>query len=997
MAADQTPREADVTTQEETTNITPFLLASIGALLMLMFGGVLFSSGAPLCKTKTFSDSKYKRKFEQQYGRRKIRFHNVPEKIALEPCPVLQQENNDIVDAVKKEYQDLPQYQPVSSIVSNIVGLHGHTCAVSSPKPEVIERGASPTHLTGNEGTLESERPLSRDKRTFIILEHDDKPKCKILSATLHDKSSIMKDNNRQRAPSASSGIGTNSQETFEIDSLEEFPLSENGSKLLDETVILDSNDKVFPSDSTPKTILPNIDRGVYSGGRLSVLQLERAPSCLCVKGCNCTIHGTYTVKTEMLQGSKGMTDERLTWGDIALSINSTTAHESQSYRDLSVCADTLKPQTPPADVSWKITTRNAAERSPLRRADLEKWLYDVEESRRECDQSCTQTLFESLDAETEIHRKDFSFPETTKPISGQRKMSAPLQESLKLLKRLQVICEEDLQVAQSESLVHRGGRESCLKIVRAPSSLCVCGGNCKARCQIEVIADQSSAPSILLGDDTIRDDASDILNTEQELASTRTERIARGGTETNFKCIRASSEICIHGPSCQFHCQKMKEEAENTRKREMMGRKHQELGCHNTNSEIEEFRGASSFGKEQYSYKYRIMLHQGSEPGAFSDDSLRKEERRVNIIRGASSFGGSGMTSTQYLSPGDESVRGASSFALKPANDNEMKLDELRGASSFAPLDESIAGTSSVTLSLAVESEGESFVSDKSLNNSKGDSTFNPRSCVDKLGDTTPVAKDEVKQGFQTNSSRSTESCKEECRLDHNNNSRVKYLSEKEPRGGKTECRELDDRVVITRNKKEDEQRKTSHKPTLKVGKDLTMMSTLLHALQKSGEQRNTETATHDRRTSQRVNKEKTTETNCNAGSAGNLKFAVFYKGANSSTPLLYVSVLGLQEVPDTIITNQHRAYVRLCLFPKFTTWRRTKTHNVSEKVLIIKDHFIISDVKPSDLEEAILRFEVVCVNKEERIIGQVEIPLVELKSRDKLKRTAALQSPKV
>ena len=857
---------------------------------------------------------------------------------------------------------------------------------MSFPKPEVIERGASPIHVTGNEGTLDCERPFRRDKRTFIRLEHDDKPKCKILSATLHDKSSIMKDN-RQRVPSASSGIGTNSQETFEIDSLEDFPLSENGLKLLDETVLLDSNDKVFPSDSASKTIIPNIDRGVYSGGRLSVLQLERAPSCLCVKGCNCTIHGTCAVKTEALQGRKGMTDERLTWGDIALSINSTTAPGSQRYRDLSVCADTLKPQTPPADVSWKITTGNAAERSPLRRADLEKWLHDVEDSRREGDQSCTQTLFESLDAETEIHRKDFSYPATTKPISGQRKMSAPLQESLKLLKRLQVICEEDLQLAQTESLVHRGGRESCLKTVRAPSSLCVCGGSCKVRCQVQVTADQSSAPSILFGDDTIHEDTSNILNTEQELVSTRTDRIARGGTENNFKCIRASSEMCIHGPSCQFHCQKMKEEAENTRKREMMGRKRQELGCHNTNSETDEFRGASSFGNEQYSYKYKIMLQQGSEPSAFSDNSFLREECRDSNIRGASSFGGSGMTSTEHEFPGDENVRGASSFALKQANDSEMKLDELRGASSFAPLDESIAGTSSVTLSLAVESEGESFVLDKSLNNSKGDSTFNPRACVDKLGDTTRVSK-KAKQGFQTKSSRSTESCEEECLLDRNNNNRVKYVSEKEPRGGKTERRELDDRGVITRNKKKDEQRKTSHKPTLKVGKDLTMMSTLLHALQKSGERRKIETSNPDRRASQRV-------TNFNAGSAGNIKFAVFYKGANSSTPLLYVSVLGLQEVPDTIITDQHRAYVRFCLFPKFTTWRRTKTHNVSGKVLIIKDHFIISDVKPSDLEKAILRFEVVCVKKEERVIGQVEIPLAELTSRDKLKRTAALQSP--
>ena len=85
---------------------------------------------------------------------------------------------------------------------------------------------------------------------------------------------------------------------------------------------------------------------------------------------------------------------------------------------------------------------------------------------------------------------------------------------------------------------------------------------------------------------------------------------------------------------------------------------------------------------------------------------------------------------------------------------------------------------------------------------------------------------------------------------------------------------------------------------------------------------------------------------------------------------------MLGLQEVSDKLITSLHSAYVRFRLFPKFTTWRRTKTLNISSKELVFKDHFIISGIKPADLEEAILQFDAVNVEEEERIIGHLEVP---------------------
>ena len=65
-------------------------------------------------------------------------------------------------------------------------------------------------------------------------------------------------------------------------------------------------------------------------------------------------------------------------------------------------CSDILRFCTPPADVSGPLTTKNIQERnqSPLRRADLEKWLNDVEEFRRKGKEPYNATLLESSDAE---------------------------------------------------------------------------------------------------------------------------------------------------------------------------------------------------------------------------------------------------------------------------------------------------------------------------------------------------------------------------------------------------------------------------------------------------------------------------------------------------------------------------------------------------------------------------------------------------------------------
>lgn len=1009
--ADQAPEESDFIPQEDATDITPFLFPAIGALLMLMFGGLLFSSGTTLCKTKALPDNKYKRQFEKQYGRRTIRFHNVPKKIAKEPRSVLQQENNDIVDAVKKEYQDLPQYQPVSGLVGSIVGLHGQTCSVNICRPEVVDRGASPVHCMRNENTSDYENPSYREQESDIGLENDSKEDQK-LSIRPYDKYPSRQDNDIERIPTGSSGIGTNSPESFENDSLEEFLFSENGSQPLDEAAVPESTGSGFPVDSTRSCFVPRIDRGVYSGGRLSVLQLECAPSRLCMYNCDCSVHDHKANKMKEPDDVLRRTKERLTWGDVAQNINTrnlTSQHLNESDAD-KTCSGILRLGTPSADVSGLLTVNNLQERkqSPLKRADLEKWLNDVEEFRKVSDESYTKTLFDSSDAETDKLWKQ-------KPISCQRRTRAPLQESQQLLKRLELVSEDDLQLAQKKSPVHRGGRKSCLKTVRAPSSLCLCAGNCGAYCQIDVPPGQSFAPTDTFGESTDIEGFTDILRSQHQFSSTRTERITKGGRWSTLNHVRASSGMCIHGPSCQFHCQKIGNVESITEAAEQKGgsgeidaRKDQELHPKELHWELTKLRGASSFGEGKDSHKYSKFQSQGITHSTSGQRDFQKEECREDNFRGASSFEGLNSAITQQNR--DQDTRGASSFALDPqthlhidnkyakqTNDAQSNLDETRGASCFAPLEESIVGTSSVTLSIAVESEGESFPADTFADKKGSDSTLNQRSCLDKPRDRKREFKTVVKHSLQRKMLQSADNFKENLALDLNSNLSVGHAMEHS--GNHAKDRKVEEkerqsaRESTPEGKPVDEQQhksKNFDKRILKVGKDATMMCTLLNALRREGEQK------RKGHSGDSVTKRNVREnvTNGNETLAGNLKFLVLYKGAGYSTPLLYVSVLGLEGVSDEIITPSHSVYVKFCLLPKFTTWRKTKMLHISDKQLVFKDHFIISGVKPVDLDEAILRFVAVCVREEEKVIGQLEVPLAELKTRVKLKRTCAFHA---
>jgi len=684
---------------------------------------------------------------------------------------------------------------------------------------------------------------------------------------------------------------------------------------------------------------------------------------------------------------------ERLTWGDIALNGNGNLSLESES--DISkACGDMLRCATPSAEISGPLTAENMREmnQSPLRRMNLEKWLDDVEMSRKTGEVAYDQEL-EFPDAKTEKRRRESLTAQRKEFVPGRRKMRAPLQESLQLLKKLQLVQDDDLPLEQNP--VHLGGRESCLDTVRAPSSPCLCGGHCRLHGQNETTSDQCIVPTNVIEDDKETDECTEIARGSHRLDSTRTERVTKGGRQSTLNLLRASSGMCIHGPTCRVHCHKMGTAEVLISESGIESGRSQALSQNQEmHWELKKMRGASVFGESQVS-----LIHNTSNNQVIGDCTQEQNvpmttECGKSELRGASSFADcSRSAKTQEIN--DLNTRGASSFAgqpLRPLRSNhshemnsiESSLGEIRGASGFASLDDSIAGTSSVTLSFAVESDVEGLSADKFLRDRKWGISIgtSDRNCGSKN-----IAKALVnpreKRNHQTTMWKTED---KESLVEPKNNSFICH----DDRGCKIGTIAPAEKMYFSDEQKQHIKRFDER--ILKVGKDTTMMCTLLNALRRDGKQKRKDAETSNHNVIHRIDEENVA--NNREASVGSLKFSVLHKGADSGTPLLYVTVLGLEGVTTETLTTDSTVYIKVCLSPKFTTWRRTRALNVSEK-LVFKDHFIISGVKTVDLEEAVLRFVVVCVGEDEQVIGQLDVPLKELKSRDKFKRTCALRAP--
>lgn len=137
------------------------------------------------------------------------------------------------------------------------------------------------------------------------------------------------------------SGIGINLLDSYEIDSLEEFFISKNDFFDFVEVEILGLWGGVFLNDSVYLFVYV-YDCGVYGGGWLSVLEIKRVFSFMCLMGCSCFIYRIEGGRIDIKLKGVWISDKWFIWGDIVLNLNGNLFFENES--DVSnVCGDMLR------------------------------------------------------------------------------------------------------------------------------------------------------------------------------------------------------------------------------------------------------------------------------------------------------------------------------------------------------------------------------------------------------------------------------------------------------------------------------------------------------------------------------------------------------------------------------------------------------------------------------------------------------------------------------
>ncbi|KAK3733259.1 hypothetical protein QZH41_011102, partial [Actinostola sp. cb2023] len=131
---------------EASPDVTSLVFPAIGAILILVFGGFLLSSGNSCCHV---ASSNKKKNGQENEG---IEFAFMGNSFFPKSFPVLQQENNDVVEAVMETYSDLPQYAPISELMASIPGILPEQ-AIVAKKPETRDACVSPIHGIDHVGT----------------------------------------------------------------------------------------------------------------------------------------------------------------------------------------------------------------------------------------------------------------------------------------------------------------------------------------------------------------------------------------------------------------------------------------------------------------------------------------------------------------------------------------------------------------------------------------------------------------------------------------------------------------------------------------------------------------------------------------------------------------------------------------------------------------------------------------------------------------------------
>ncbi|XP_032226717.2 uncharacterized protein LOC116610130 isoform X2 [Nematostella vectensis] len=561
---------------------TSLIFPALGALFMLLFGGLLLTSASACCKSFS-SNSTGSQSRNEKHKQGGIDFSAfLEEKAHPQVSSVLQQENNDVVDAVKKSYCELPQYAPLSGVMGNVPGMRAEAYSIyGHVQSKTSDKGLSPIHEVTEESDKNIEGAESKKNRN----------------------------SNCQSETRKSDGIqnGNDVEGISKLEKQSDVVSSSSVSISCDQDELYCYSHKRHESpDSRVSVCLSNHMRSdskraenlSHAEGRLSVLKNERAPSDLYRTAQDCSLKQS----------------------------NDTNTHASTTdgFRQL----DNTARNTPGLQVSNQSDTTyndaidNDIIESPLGRFTIEKWLADVidrDTSRQEepsYDWKRKRKL--SKDEQREILRRLQPGIQVKDSSEGKRKGHKPFVTG---------------EIVNRESNVLKGGRLSRLRVVCAPSEMCIHGTACCERnihgtaCCERDIHGTACCERDIHGTACCERDIHGTACCERDIHGTACCERDIHGTACCERDIHGTAccERDIHGTACCEHCSE----------HHQTSIKHEEQGFFS--------------GKSQKHVRVKNITE--SKP------------RNTDVVRGASAFADS--TAEMSNSHGQQdSIRGASAFA---------------------------------------------------------------------------------------------------------------------------------------------------------------------------------------------------------------------------------------------------------------------------------------------------------------------------------------------
>ena len=853
-----------VDTADDLNDATTLVFPAIGAALMLLFGGLLLTT-ATRCGLKD-SESGDLERTGKRFSR-KISFYNVPDQLHCGATSVLQQEDNDIVDAVVKQCDYLKQYQPSYDHIDNCNKSH----ATILSRPKMVDKGLSPIHET------KFDYELSGRVNAGSGLQFHGKGTG---SAEFYQEDVVNKRNGERGTSQQenelklfnSSDIDTRSLFSFDSDSLEQLSLHQDKTERNAEP----SGGK--NSDSGTSTELSSLicskDQFVVKGGRRSVVRSQRAPRPRCIRGCVCSVHQGKSRRPhgERRRAGYGLTTPKATDSESGPENSFSSETVLSDFTSDSTAKKSLL-QAPTADNS--LTTENMKRRSqsPLRKAALERWLADVQEFYPRSSSVLKRKKFETDNTESnhsdsvglkqKCWRKTSREKQTSRrqPITRRVRRTRLDKDSLGLLKKLPISPDSSLENDRDmeEPRLQIGGPTSLSRTVRAPNSFCTINTCCSSHTRHH--------------NPCVSGEATDDCQTAELLLRQEVDKkpnVTKGGRLSLLKVVRAPSALCINGPQCGTHYKPAisfsdKSKSDNERGASSLGGLQKHLA--------QQAGGASSLGGA------RILGRPESNDcdlrGARSlgDQKFRSmTDNNDAELRGASVFGGSQTIGHRQ----EPSVLGLREIERKPSEEkgvislaqdplqSELHTSEIRGASSCVCLEELTGecGTSSITLSIAQNSDRENLhcetdsLKSKHSHESKGGTSIKssntiiaPKTLHTRLKEPTHFWKgDQLPSGLANTSDYCTHN--EARHIDevstsmtwsvHGNSARrvevqqrACNLQDAAARGKIETCIGISsaEKTKVARSAS-----KLSRDNILNVGKDASLMSAVLHALRQQG-----------------------------------------------------------------------------------------------------------------------------------------------------------------